>query len=167
MGYDDSNIAKLANLSLKEVDEFIEMLRIFPGHRIKILSLIDRIAIIYRGSKTTTATRNNFRSFGYTTSGNINQKRFHSTGQTRLKVTNLKQLATVYGINKNLKHEKKPKSVEPIKSKNRIIKNFLNNEGFGFNYYLKDKNDMSDEEYNQIVHRGISGQTENSDNKGK
>ena len=90
------------------------------------------------------------------------------TGQTRIKLTNMKQLATIYGINKNLRHDnKKPKSVEPIKSKNRIIKNFLNNEGFGFNYYLKDKNEMTENEYNQIVNRGISGHTESSDNKGK
>ena len=74
----------------------------------------------------------------------------------------MKQMANIYGINRNIKQDKKPKSVEPIKSKNRILKNFLNNQGFGFNYYLKDKNDMTEDEYNQIVNRGISGQSENS-----
>lgn len=166
MGYDDSNVSKLANLSIKEIDEFIERLRIFPGHRIKILGLIDRISSLFKINNQNT-TRNNFRSTGYATTNATNPKRFHSTGQNRLKVTNMKQLASIYGINKNIKYNKKPKSVEPIKSKQRILNNFLNNEGFSFNYYLKDKNDMTEEEYNTIVKRGISGQTENSDNKGK
>ena len=174
MGYDDSNVSKLANLSVKEIDEFIERLRIFPGHRIKIFGLIDRISTLFKINNNNhihnnlqNYTRSNFRSTGYNTAP-PGQKRFHSTGQTRLKITNVKQLATIYGINRSTKQDnKKPKSVEPIKSKNRIIKNFLNNEGFGFNYYLKDKNEMTEDEYNQIVNRGISGQTSSSDNKGK
>jgi len=165
LGYDDSNVAKLANLSIKEIDEFIERLRIFPGHRIKILGLFERISILFK-TNLQNSTRTNFRSTGYN-STSTNPKRFHSTGQTRLKVTNMKQLANIYGINRNIRDNKKPKSVEPIKSKNRILNNFLNNEGFGFNYYLKDKNEMTEDEYNSIVNRGISGQSENSDNKGK
>jgi len=140
-------------------------LRIFPGHRIKVFGLIDRITILYKVNPSHNTTKNNLKSTAYG-SNSTNPKRFHSTGQTRLKVTNMKQLANIYGINKNIKENKKPKSVEPIKSKNRIINNFLNNEGFGFNYYLKEKNEMTEDEYNNIVNRGISGQTENSDNKG-
>ncbi len=166
MGYDDSNVSKLANLSIKDIDEFIERLRIFPGHRIKILGLFERISSLFKVNNQN-STRNNFRSTGHLNSNANNPKRFHSTGQNRLKVTNMKQLASVYGINKNISHNKKPKSVEPIKSKHRILNNFLNNEGFSFNYYLKDKNDMTEDEYNSIVNRGISGQTENSGNKRK
>ena len=149
----------MANLSTKEIDEFIEVLKIFPGHRIKVLGLIDRISQVFKVLPNT--SRNNLKTLGYSTAP-INQKRFHSTGQNRLKVNNMKQMANIYGINRNIKQDKKPKSVEPIKSKNRILKNFLNNQGFGFNYYLKDKNDMTEDEYNQIVNRGISGQSENS-----
>jgi len=163
LGYDDSNVSKLANFKMREIDEFIETLKIFPGHRIKILGLFERISTLFKNNSQN-STRNNFRSTAQNTV--INPKRFYSTGQTRLKVTNMKQLASIYGINKNIRDKKKPKSVEPIKSKNRILNNFLNNEGFGFNYYLKDKNDMTEDEYNSIVNRGISNQSENSDNKG-
>jgi len=165
LGYDDSNVSKLANLSIKDIDELIERLRIFPGHRIKIFGLIDRISSLFK-LNSQNSTRNNFRNTGYATYSTNNPKRFHSTGQNRLKVINMKQLASIYGINKNIKCNKKPKSVEPIKSKHRILNNFLNNEGFTFNYYLKDKNDMTEDEYNSIVNRGISGQAENSVNKG-
>lgn len=164
MGYDDSNVSKLANLTIKDIDEFIERLRIFPGHRIKILGLIDRISSLFK-INSQNSTRNNFRNSGYINTTANNPKRFHSTGQTRLKVTNMKQLASIYGINKNMKYNKKPKSVEPIKSKNRILNNFLNNEGFTFNYYLKDKNDLTEDEYNSIVNRGISNQSDNSEKK--
>lgn len=143
------------------------MLRIFPGHRIKVLALIDKISIAFRANNNHTYynTTRNFRNNNLGNTAIMSQKRFHSTGQKRLKVTTMKQLATIYGINKTIK---KPKSVGVINSKNRIIKNFLTNEGFGFNYYLRDKEkaEMTDEEYNSVVNRGVSGQTESSDNKG-
>ena len=61
LGYDDSNVSKLANLSIKDVDEFIERLRIFPGHRIKVLGLIDRISSLFKVNSQN-SIRNNFRS---------------------------------------------------------------------------------------------------------
>ena len=152
---------------MRETDDFIETLRIFPGHRIKVIALIERISIAFK-VENPNMTRGYSKNNTLNSTKNIVKKRFHSTGQTRLKVTNPKQLAMVYGMNKNVVNvHKKPKSVEPVKSKNRIIKNFLNNEGFGFNYYLKDnKQEMTDTEYINVVNREISGKTETSDNKG-
>ncbi len=146
-------------MSMREIDDFIETLRIFPGHRVKVFALIEKISIAYKND-----IKNNTRNFHNTnlnTTKNTGKKRFHSTGTNRLKINNPKKLAMIYGINKNIgSNFKKPKSVEPVKSKNRIIKNFLNNEGFGFNYFLKDKQEMTDLEYVNVVNRDISGKTE-------
>ncbi len=177
----------MANLSLKEIDYFIETLRIFPGHRVKVYALIEKISNAFKPDSTNNNTKNsnnntnNFTNFNnlYNTykknasNAYINtiagKKRFHSTGQNRLRINNPKKLRGIYSINKNIGGiggiYKKPKSVEPVNSKNRIIKNFLNNEGFGFNYFLKDKQDMTEEEYIDIVNKELSGKTESSDKK--
>ena len=175
-------------MSIKEIDEFVETLRIFPGHRVRVFALIEKITISFKQDVPNNNTRNinnnncnNFTTFNnlYNTyTKNVNnahantyagQKRFHSTGQNRLRINNPKKLQAVYGMNKNIGVNsgiyKKPKSVEPVKSKNRIIKNFLNNEGFGFNYFLKEKQEMTDEEYMNIINKEISGKTELSDKK--
>jgi len=156
----------MANLSMREIDDFIESLRIFPGHRVKVFALIEKISIAFKPDiRNNTRNNNNLNSTKNAIAG---KKRFHSTGQNRLKINDPKKLAMIYGMNKNVGNTyKKPKSVEPMKSKNRIIKNFLNNEGFGFNYYLKDKQEMTDAEYVNVVNREISGKTETSDNNNK
>lgn len=153
---------------MREIDEFIESLRIFPGHRVKVFALIEKISIAFK-LENPNSTRNNNRNNNLNSTKNVGKKRFHSTGTNRLKTNNPKQLAMIYGMNnsKNVGTYKKPKSVEPVKSKNRIIKNFLNNEGFGFNYYLKDKQEMTEQEYVNVVNREISGKTDNSENNNK
>jgi hypothetical protein len=156
-------------MSMREIDDFIETLRIFPGHRVKVFALIEKISVAFKND-IKNSTRN-YNSNNLNSTKNACKKRFHSTGTNRLKINNPKKLAMIYGINKNIGGVfKKPKSVEPVKSKNRIIKNFLNNEGFGFNYFLKDKQEMTDNEYVNVVNRDISGKTEisdNNNNKGK
>ena len=152
---------------MREIDDFIETLRIFPGHRVKVFALIEKISVAFKQSNpNSTRNNNNTRHINYNNNPTA-KKRFHSTGHNRLKINNPKQLAMIYGMNTKNVTYKKPKSVEPVKSKNRIIKSFLNNEGFGFNYYLKDKQEMTEAEYVNVVNREISGKTETtSDNKG-
>jgi hypothetical protein len=133
----------VASLSTKDLEEFVMQLKVFPGHKVKVFALIDQIR---RVSSREMRTGSNRKSPSKSAS-NFQKKRFHSVNTNRA-VTGGKEKMSSTGTLIKVR-QVKPKSVG-VRSNNRIIKSFIEGDGFGFNYFLANKDNEDKENLNNL-----------------
>jgi hypothetical protein len=134
-------------ITQKDLDEFLMFLKVFPGHRIKVVAFLENLKRIFNnGSAKSTMKK-------------TTTKRFHSVNSNRIAKKNLMSAEPP---------KIKPKSVENLRTNNRIIKSFAKGSGFGFNYYLDNNDETSRETQgtSKMIRDNVqSGHTQKSDLK--
>ena len=122
------------------------MVKAFPGHKIKIISFIEYVKKVCLSNTQTIQNKNMANNHN----NNNKSSFYHVTGN--LKKTS--QSAATKRFASVSKIPKKPKSVETLRTKNKIIKSFAksneNNYGFGFDYYLSE-NESNNKAENKIL----------------